>query len=217
MSKVDNRTKYSVYGWIRKAEKDLNLCHIPLMISNTVILYFQNRDTFGKIQKNIIKSKDDTRINLAKIGKFAEWYGGVGSIQIDSNNPCKYQWDLNVYTSSGRCVIGITSLNNLNDNICTGIWNEKGIHYLHCGRATVWRKESESDYGCWVEYGTSFEKGKVSIHLDLKKKEIRYSLNDKDDGIAYENIKTGKDVKYRLTVSLAEIHDFVEIENFMTL
>ena len=33
LSKIDDKTKYGVHGWIRKAEKELQLGHIPLMIS----------------------------------------------------------------------------------------------------------------------------------------------------------------------------------------
>eukprot|EP01084_Bolivina_argentea_P282151 482922_1 len=49
LSKIDTRTKYAVFGWIRNNEKLLELSHIPLLISFICILYFRDDEIFAII------------------------------------------------------------------------------------------------------------------------------------------------------------------------
>ena len=46
LSKIDKRTKYSVYGWIREMEQALDLSQVPMMISSICILYFHKDPIF---------------------------------------------------------------------------------------------------------------------------------------------------------------------------
>ena len=58
LSKIDKRTKYSVYGWIREEEKALKLSKIPSMISAMFILYFREDEIFGVIRNDHFKLSD---------------------------------------------------------------------------------------------------------------------------------------------------------------
>ena len=61
LSKVDKRTKYSVYGWIREYEKALNLSTIAHIISSISILYFRDDGIFDIEDKSecMILSQED--------------------------------------------------------------------------------------------------------------------------------------------------------------
>ena len=51
LNKVDKRTKYSVYGWIRNNEKSLKLSNVPSMITSICVLYFRDEEIFDVISK----------------------------------------------------------------------------------------------------------------------------------------------------------------------
>ena len=79
---------------------------------------------------------------------------------------------------------------------------------------------NEDGYGVWKTYGkTSMIRGKVkiSIHLDLLKNEVTFSVNEEDWGVAYKNVKVAKNVDYRLMVSLMDKNHNAEILNFSKL
>ena len=54
----------------------------------------------------------------------------------------------------------------------------------------------------------------VSIYLDLIKKELKYFINDIDQGIAFNDIPNDKNINYRLAISIYSKGDIVEIINF---
>ena len=46
LSKIDDRTKLAVYGWVSNEERLLHLNHIPIMISSICVLYFYDDEIF---------------------------------------------------------------------------------------------------------------------------------------------------------------------------
>ena len=48
LSKIDNRTKDAVQGWIRNQEKSLNIRNVASMIKAICILYYREFDVFDK-------------------------------------------------------------------------------------------------------------------------------------------------------------------------
>ena len=54
----------------------------------------------------------------------------------------------------------------------------------------------------------------MSIHLDLIKKELKYFINNIDQGIAFNDIPNDKNINYRLAISMYAEGDAVEIINF---
>ena len=215
LSKIDKRTKYNVYGWVRSAEQELSLDNVPVMICNICILYIHDEDIFIKTNKYGMVT-NGKRVTLADISTPC-WMNAYGRNGIDSMSGIECQWDLDL-NAGDYCVVGITSLDSKQMNKDDGtrtIWGwEDASHYLYYGKgASLYQNEVTE----WRTYGEGFHgKQKVSIHLDLNKKEIGFSVNDRDQGVAYKDIKTGKDMKYRLVVTLTSSHEFVEIANFET-
>eukprot|EP01084_Bolivina_argentea_P299262 515825_1 len=215
LSKIDKRTKYTVCGWIRNNEKLLKLNHIPSLISCICILYFRDDEIFVTTGTKVKLSN-----NKKCIEKIANEYSysncSYGLIEISSNDNIKCQWDLKInkkkthphYPSGGFIIMGINSSKQANpDKDCRII----DANYYVCSSG-VGLNEYQSRI--WYPYGKMWvENDKVSLCLDLKSKQIRFLTNDNDQGVAFNNIKTGNDIKYRLCVSLYA-QSIVEIVNF---
>ena len=71
---------------------------------------------------------------------------------------------------------------------------------------------------CWWFYGINEYGYKVndivSIHLDLHEKTVSFSINNQDQGIAYKNIKKGKDLKYKFVASVLTGGTHVQLIDF---
>ena len=83
LSKIDERTKYGVYGWMRQAEKELQLGYIPLMIQSICLLYFYEEQMFDIIGKDIKVSKNKKCIT--KINECGWTNNSYGITEIESN------------------------------------------------------------------------------------------------------------------------------------
>ena len=120
LSKIDDMIKYGVYGWTRKAEQELTLHHVPIMISSIIILYFHAEEKFDQITKSLIKSKNDKCATINRSFGDIGIANAFGIIEIDSTDNNEYRWDLCMNPAkpdeypSGRklynCVVAITSL-----------------------------------------------------------------------------------------------------------
>lgn len=60
--KFDTKTEYSVHGWIREAETQLQMVHTPIMIMSICTLFYDENDKFGSIGKNVKVSNNKKTI-----------------------------------------------------------------------------------------------------------------------------------------------------------
>eukprot|EP01084_Bolivina_argentea_P299263 515826_1 len=211
LCKIDKRTKYVVCGWIRNNEKLLKLCHIPLLISSICILYFRDDEIFVKIGTKVKLSNNNKCIE--KIVNQVGWENcSYGITQICSKHNIVCQWDLKIKKihpdavdwgfniAPDNVIIGVTSHEVDPDTYCSK--NHSGVLYLYCNDGNR-RAKGEAAYTYWDNYGMKCgENDKVSVCLDLKNKQVKFLINDIDQGVAFENINTGDDIKYTLFVSL---------------
>ena len=219
LSKIDKRTKYSVNGWIRKLEQSLQLNHISI-ISDIIILFFRDDEIFdnetGIASNNCIISKDGKTVTRTDKTHDDNWdNNSYGEIEIPSTEPLIYKWDLKTCKAvdddsdafRSGILIGVSS-DISPDNDFEG---RKGYHYcyLHAGS----KYDGQNN---WNSYGCSYGSNDiVSMEMNLKRAEMRFYVNNQDQGVAYTNIKNDDaDVKYRLLVSLYSSGDSVEIVNF---
>ena len=95
-------------------------------------------------------------------------------------------------------------------------YNVKGINYIYYSDL-FWsykfvdnvRNDNKQRYG--RKY---MNRDKVSVLLDLKQRIIRFFINDENQGIAYENIQIGNNIRYRMFVSLFFADNSVSILGF---
>ncbi len=216
LSKVDTKTKATVYGWIREAEISLQIAQIPMMLSSICILYYRDEEIFDTIAKHTKLSQNKKCVT--KIGADYECNCNYGLTEIASNSDYICRWDLKIIKKSesvrGGIRVGISSIRKSGDfwKICKEITT--GI-YMY----SSWRRKldpfEDLDNNCWKLYGKRFgENDIVSIILDLKRQQIRYLVNGEDQGIANRNVQKSDEIKYQLLVVMAMSDDCVEIMNF---
>lgn len=232
LSKVDNRSRYAVHGWIRNVEHKLQinyipnkLSSIPCMVSSICILYFRDDETFDTTSHSVILSSDHK--SITKRANHFDWSNNCyGIIEVDSQSQLICQWDLKINRSiyNHGIRVGLLATESLNKQIPVSdnyyiYWShpssgKKTHHHAYYIADDVYNRWTGYN-GRWFGYGNRFvEDNEVSICLDLKKSEIRFLVNFIDQGIAFTKIRKGPDIRYRLTVSIFYPTDVVEIKNF---
>ena len=212
--KVTDRTKYGVFGWIRRAEKELRLQHIPSMITSIIIVYFGDDDKFDIIGDDM-KLSPNKKL-LTKRQNDESWHtNGYGMMEISSLSEWSYQWDLRIEMApkpNSGIVVGISSTQTPNIDFES---NELAFHYTMMVHSNNMMRIKRSEDRSWRVCGRADQKiQKISIRLDLMEKEIGFFVNDKDRAIVLENVRTDLNMHYRLMASIMRIGDSVEILNF---
>ena len=116
LKQIDKVTKYSVYGWIRRKQKILNLQSIPSMISAICILYFRDDERFAVINEAKMTLSRDGKLITNKYHS-SPLYGdysnsNYGAIEVDSMSDMIYEWRLRIVKQDGvhaDIVFAITS------------------------------------------------------------------------------------------------------------
>ena len=129
---------------------------------------------------------------------------------IKSNESAIHEWEIKVNKLKYvNLYIGIDSSNNRWTN-APFMWKKDPINYSY--------KPNGYKYtlGHYEQYGSSYKTGDVvKMILDLKKKEIKYIVNDTSDhGVAYNNIVTNDEINYRLAICTYDKDDSVSIINY---
>ena len=103
LSKIDQRTKDSVNGWIRMKEKALRLHSVPSLINAICILYFRNDDIFAFNGNSLKVTKDNKCIVWTKHAPEGGLYipheflyTAYGYNQVSPCDNVKYRWDIKV-------------------------------------------------------------------------------------------------------------------------
>ena len=207
LSNTDQNTQYAVYGWIRIHEKALNVGHIPVMISAICIMYYRKDDIF-EIAASGIKILSNGRI-ITRIGKegfgFSNVYG-LHKIQTDDDNQKVYQWSLRMNKVKDDSVFGLCS------KVFLGSASFRSWEYIYNQNGDV---DDRVNGEYTRKYGDKLKEGDIlTIELDLNHSQIKYFVNGNDKGIAFKNIKRGKDIKYRLQIALCSVGSEVEIISY---
>ena len=156
LDKTDQRTQFTVYGWIRRQERAHKLPHIPLLISASCIIYYREDEIFCDAARDIkLSSNNKIMIKTSTDISKAHCYG---LNKISSLEEYIYRWDLRmnhfVEPEHGfNCVLGITSktsthspLYSLSYDICQYIFRNG------CRKLAA----PPIEYDRWQNYGNSF-------------------------------------------------------------
>ena len=222
LNKVNKRTKYSVYGWIREREKKLGLRNIPSMITAICILYFRDNEIFEIIDDEQIQISQYKK-TIKKINKDRRWNNNsYGKTKIESMNNAIYEWNIKILNSgaSGNIAIGIAHDGGLAiypSQLIEESFGHSGIYYMvldHGNKYSNIRQKHKIEDDCNYRFSTG---DIVSLRLDLRDSVIKLSVNENDYKVIFKNIKESFNVSYRLFVSLYSVDDSVEILNFVTM
>ena len=209
LSKVNKRTRFKVYGWIREAERELSLNYIPTMISNIIILYTRDYDHFHVISDQCQASNNSKCLTkMTKVLPSCSY----GYIVISSQSDTVCEWKIKICKLRGRIQIGITSSSSENKSI----FRQKDGHHYAISKDSYQYNEITNCLHSNPSIPRLNEGDLVSICLNLKERNGQFSItvNDGNECIVYSNVKRGQDISYRLVVMLYKMHDSVEIKNF---
>ena len=220
LAMIDVPAKYTVYGWLRNMEKLFDIINLPLSeIAAICILYFFDPEMFKNIAK-CIKSSEDKKL-ITKITHREAWHNSsYGSIEIDSESDIICQWDLKISNENGAdggIVVGIASKEASDAYIWKSLAASDDYMYLfgNWGGRHDGRLVHNQDYGTFKSTERRYiNNGKISICLNLKLRQLSFSVDDVDQGIAFKNIKKGENINYRLMVSMSHQNSSVEIIQF---
>ena len=213
-SKIDKRTKYGVYGWIRKAENELKLSNVPLMIQSICILYFYEDEIFNVFGTGIDVSKDKKSITKSMCGWTNNSYG-ITKIQSNTNNV--YEWEFIIKNRSDierGIIIGISNAHKPNIMLMDHM-AENEYSYAHCcdgdtfnryGNQWDWKKTHPQHVLWWTD-------DKITMTLNLATAQLIFFVND-EQKIRIENIVKGNDITYRMFVSMYFVNECVQLLKF---
>eukprot|EP01084_Bolivina_argentea_P259110 437096_1 len=206
--KFDQRTIDLVTGYINEIHCDTNIevdlfRSIPKLILRLCIGFHGFMDYFTSVSKRIMLSKD--QLAITKIGSLCDVV--YGNAVIASNQNRSYKWVIKINRAISL-LCGITSYWNFFGS--EYFWETSHPMYLYNGTGS---KKSMGDWD--PRYGQQFGTGDIiAIDLDLEKGHIRFSVNNIDQGIAYDNVIKNDNIQYKLLVCLTFTEDSIELIQF---
>ena len=214
ISKMDNKTKLFVYGFMRHhsdllllANNNNSFYNIPELVTFICLSYFYSVEYFTINQAGSIICKN---LKTTKCNRKSGWISIFGRHSIESISKCHCVWDLKLYIKDCWYIIGITSNKEKMD---TPFQRNKidynYAYYMQCNEAFC--KYKRKQYGEFEQFKNCKELT-VSMDLNLKTQTLSfYLIKNKNkplfrvkkyQGIMYGNIKQSNDIKYSLAVSL---------------
>ena len=217
LKKVDIRSLFTVFGYIRKEQQTLNHKEsynvIPKLVCCIVLAFYTNHVDSFEIAGKDVKISGDNKIITKLVGGRNNTSIGKISIPSQCNIICRWNLKINVI-DDWYMYIGITSDHSSNDlNFCE---NRKTSNYACYALSSVLKSKDQNKHN----YGThvSWEQGEiVGMELNLVKKNISFYVNNKYQGVAYENIDIGENIQYRLAVCMYGKDNQIELKDFEIL
>ena len=209
-NKIDSKTKYTVYGWIREVENALKVTNIPTTISNICIIYYRDDECFDKIEPGITAKKNNKIVTVDCMtgDNFIFSFGKIG---ISSTTEVVCQWDIKIRSKNTTqlfmyksIIFGVASVNS-------GLINHKTKNFYETDGSIFGYKTG------WNDAYVSGIYDVISVHLDLKKRNVKFFVNGKLQKNEIHPIEIGDDVKYRLMVGMQQELDSVEILRYVQL
>ena len=172
-----------IFGHSRQSEKLIKLTPIPMAVSYLCLMYFYEYDYFHECEKEI--SINDTK-NIAKVtGYRSRWV--YGKVIIQTRIPMIYSWTLEGLDAT-RCLQHITissknlislpgkhEINGLQSNGDTFSCNSSANETIPCDGK--------------LSYSEGFSEGDtVKMEINTMERHIKYYINGKDYGVAFENV-----------------------------
>ena len=152
-----------------------------------------------------------------------------GDVIIDNTkNNCIYIWEFQATKRQSQSILfGITSSrelirgypgNNIRKNIFYYYYDSDGnINYPNFKQyadksdydAEYWDDDESNDYGKRLANGDN-----IKLEFNVKRKTIKYYINNIDQGIAFRNIHFSDKTKYNIFVSMYTAKDSVQMIDF---
>lgn len=221
---VDNKTKHLIFGYSKQAKEILSTCNlfqtIPHLIISLCTLYYFETDKFKSNHFTLLNDGKTFR-NFSRnccngITPFV-----VGQEILSTHIPLTCTWRIKIddLTCQGSfMLIGVVALTKKQANIqpdlhsdpigCLyGLFGQTNRSFKWCADWTV------------IEYGEPFMTGDlIDMHVNITKtkQQLLFSRNGKNLGTAFDNLKFGNNICYRLKVYVSEYGGQLTLIDFKT-
>ena len=198
---IEQSQKDIVYGYIHEVQlllpNDDSFYNIPSLVIFTCLAYYYPDEYFTKYNENIeINDKKDT---ICSSDDDVTGTTAYGNIDIIGTKYFQYEWEFEIIKMNDYVAIGIDS---------------SGKSYtedqFHDGENTnlFYAYESDSPFGLKYTIDGSYTYGnvalvvgdKIKMILNIKDKTLQYHINDKNQGIAFDDIDFSGNKIYNMAV-----------------
>ena len=202
---VDDRSKNSVFGYIRQSRDDAEQMAIPMMIQYCCLKYYFINEYFKKCGDNLrISNNPKIVTSIEKTWTFEKHFA-TGNIVIDPANESitKYVWTIRVLelVYLGDIYFGIKPLDDS--------YNDSCMYRLELSEGRI----KIGFHGCNVGFGNNCAKNDILImSFNVKNETLVFHHNAKNLGnIPYE---IDMERKYRMIVNLYGDGSSVELVRY---
>ena len=184
---VDNRSKDSVFGYIRQSRDESKDAAIPTMIQYCCLKYYFINEYFSKCCIDLRISNNGRVVKSTDSGCQYREHSAFGNIIVNPSSKCitEYKWTVKLLELTGGGYFGLNPLN------CPDAANSYG---LGLSRGSVWGNRICQSYSTG-----SVKNDIISMVLNVKNKTLSFHRNGKDLGNI--NCEIDMNRKYRMSVT----------------
>eukprot|EP01084_Bolivina_argentea_P304254 525404_1 len=216
LKKIDPKTECLIFGYIRSSFLIQNAILVPELPIYIVLLYYTQYEFWNIAGKDIIILDKMNAFDTILHSQVANHWANTsyGNVKVLSTDNCICEWNIKMYVKNHGIQLGLTT-NNLRTH-------SKAFSHTYDNNYLFWPnigniKSSFNESGeHWIKFGdkVTIDNTNFYIKLDLSKREISYSINDQDQGVAFRHIVKAKGVKYNLAASLYKKGSMLTITDF---
>eukprot|EP01084_Bolivina_argentea_P301892 520972_1 len=234
---MNKRYKTITMGYIRMAEKEINTHDVPIGIKNLCVLYYLETEQFGKHgdQLMILSSNGREENDILETIELC-YCSAYGTVIVDKKKhpDSIYKWTFRIKkeNESGLPCIGIVSIEG-NDELPMNSTCFRLNHRNSSNQVTsnhkyyAWQmdtnrlrsKEIDSSQLFFVQYNQAqrdliTDADIIEMRINVKNKTLKYYSNDKDFGIAFNNIDMNRQYCLAISVGFSYKADQIQIIDF---
>ena len=218
LKNIDEKSKLTIYGFIRKVQALLpqnnTFYTIPLSIGHIILLFYFEMDEFELFANGMELSADHKTV----IKKHGGWRSAYGKIGINSQRNIRCFWKIKIIKEKSNMFIGLVTKRNIQDpyqyqyeDTFYTLFNDNWNYTIGSTGCAEIRDNEKVE----KRYGKKYVEGDiVTMFLDLRKKEIHFAVNDEEYDIAFDDVKTGPNIVYYLGISITAMHHEMGIVDF---
>ena len=168
--------------------------------------YLETLNSFGKIYYNCFRFKECPKNIMTKSGTSGYWMGTICEYELDKSIE-EHKWKIKILKSGYKCImVGVApidfDINSSNHSTCG--W------YYYCYNSCLY-SGPPFNYSS-KQTNLSNINDEVIVVMNMKKRTLKFLINDEDNGDSYTNIPIDKPLFP--AVLLLNQNDSVEISEF---
>ena len=179
-----------VIGYTKEAQKLVRPNQIPMAISYLCLVYYYQYDYFDKCDDDAleINQQKDTVTVVQEIEGIGTVYGNM--YIMETKPPIIYSWTFETSaTPVGMEMVPMVGISDSTEPIHWSDYGENVDWFVFYGKSNQIDSQSNGEHATtFKDYGTFKNGDNIKMEINTKKQTVRYYINEKDQGIAFENI-----------------------------